>query len=85
MTDKKLSNYTEKEFYDFITKIRMVDFASEAEHSKAIYEFGQLTEHPDKWDLIYRPKPNADNSTQGIINEIKKWRSANGRSSFKPE
>ncbi|HHO0151190.1 TPA: bacteriocin immunity protein, partial [Enterobacter asburiae] len=67
MVNKKFEEYTESEFIDFVDKIRNVDFDSEAEHSKAVYEFGQLTEHPDKWDLIYRPKPGADNSTQGII------------------
>lgn len=83
MTDKKLEDYTESEFIDFINKIRKVDFPSEAAHSEAVYEFGQLTEHPDKWDLIYRPKPGADNSTQGIIDTIKSWRAANGKPGFK--
>lgn len=83
MVNKKFEEYTESEFIDFVDKIRNVDFDSEAEHSKAVYEFGQLTEHPDKWDLIYRPKPGADNSTQGIIETIKKWRTANGKPGFK--
>ena len=85
MGDKKLEDYTESEFFDFINKIRNVDFASEAEHSKAVYDFGQLTEHPDKWDLIYRPKLGADNSTQGIIETIKEWRAENGKPGFKSE
>lgn len=85
MVDKTLSDYTEKEFYDFINKIRKVDFPSEATHSEAVYEFAQLTEHPDGWDLIYHPESNADNSTQGIINTIKEWREANGKPSFKAD
>ncbi|MEB7713589.1 bacteriocin immunity protein [Kluyvera cryocrescens] len=85
MVDKTLSDYTEKEFYDFINKIRKVDFPSEAAHSEAVHEFAQLTEHPDGWDLIYHPEPNADNSTQGIINTIKEWREANGKPSFKAD
>jgi len=83
MTDKKLEDYTESEFIDFIDKIRKVDFPSEAAHSAAVYEFGQLTEHPDKWDLIYRPKLGEDNSTKGIIEIIKAWRAANGKPGFK--
>ncbi len=83
MTDKKLSDYTESEFFDFITKIIQVEFPSESAHSDALYEFGQMVGHPDGWDLIYHPKPGADNSTQGIINSIKEWRVANGKSGFK--
>ncbi|RAU45275.1 bacteriocin immunity protein [Pseudocitrobacter sp. RIT415] len=83
MADKKLEYYTESEFIDFINRIRNVDFPSEADHSSAMYEFGQLIEHPDKWDLIYRPKPGADNSTKGIIETIKVWRAANGKPGFK--
>ena len=52
MAEKKLSSYTEKEFYDFITKIRTADFLSESAHDEAIYKFSQLTEHPDGWDQI---------------------------------
>lgn len=85
MAEKNLSDYTEKEFYEFITKIKTADFLSESAHDEAIYNFSQLTEHPDGWDLIYYPEPNADNSTQGIINAIKKWREANGKPGFKPE
>ncbi|EKP5434740.1 bacteriocin immunity protein [Salmonella enterica] len=83
MEKKTLSDYTENEFADFITKIRKVQFPSEKAHSEAVYEFAQLTEHPEGWDLIYHPKPGADNSTQGIIEIIKKWRAENGKPGFK--
>ncbi len=83
MEKKMISDYTEAEFFDFITKIRMVQFSSEKEHSEAVYEFAQLTEHPDGWDLIYHSKTGADNSTQGIVDIIKKWRAENGKPGFK--
>lgn len=83
MTDKKLSDYTEQEFLDFINKIKTADFPTEDEHDEAIYLFSQLTEHPDGHDLIYYPEPGADNSAQGIINTVKAWRAANGKPSFK--
>lgn len=82
MADKKSEDYTEAEFAEFINKIRKVDFPTEAGHSEAVYNFGQLTEHPEKRDLIYRPKPGADNSTQGIIETLKKWRAENGKPGF---
>lgn len=83
MADKKFEDYTEAGFADFINKIRKVDFPSEAAHSEAVYNFGQLAEHPEKWDLIYRQKSGADNSTQGIIEKLKKWRAENGKPGFK--
>lgn len=83
MVDKKLSDYTEKEFYDFVFKIKKADFPSESSHDEAIWQFAQLTEHPDGWDLIYHPKNGADNSAQGVIDAIKEWRKANGKPGFK--
>lgn len=84
MVDKKLSDYTEKEFSDFITKIKTVDFPSESAHDEAIYEFARLTEHPEGWNLIYHPQKGADTSNQGIIKAIKDWRATNGKPGFKP-
>lgn len=50
MANKTLADYTEQEFIEFIEKIKKADFATESEHDEAIYEFSQLTEHPDGWD-----------------------------------
>lgn len=83
MADKKLEDFTEREFSDFINKIRKVDFPSERAHSEAVGEFARLTEHPSGWDLIYHPEQGADNTTQGIIGTIKKWRAVNGKPGFK--
>lgn len=84
MVDKKLSDYTEKEFSDFITKIKKVDFPSEAAHDEAIYEFAMITEHPEGWNLIYHPQQGADTSNEAIIDAIKEWCKANGKPGFKP-
>ena len=83
MVGKKLTDYTEQEFIDFINKIKKIDFPTEAAHDEAIYEFSQLTEHPDGWDLIYHPEPGADNSAEGVVKIIKEWRAANGKPGFK--
>lgn len=84
MADKKLHDYTEKEFINFVDKIKKADFSTESEHDEAIWLFSHLTEHPDGWDLIYHPKPGADNSAQGVTDTIKKWRAENSKSGFKP-
>ncbi|HGS6426801.1 TPA: bacteriocin immunity protein, partial [Klebsiella pneumoniae] len=57
--------------------------ATESEHDEAIYEFSQLTEHPDGWDLIYHPQAGADNSPAGVVKTVKEWRAANGKPGFK--
>jgi hypothetical protein len=33
--------------------------------------------------LIYYPKPDADDSPEGIVKEVKAWRAANGKAGFK--
>ncbi|EIX9501144.1 bacteriocin immunity protein [Klebsiella pneumoniae] len=48
-----------------------------------MYEFSQLTEHPDGWDLIYHPQAGADNSPAGVVKTVKEWRAANGKPGFK--
>nr|WP_318381218.1 bacteriocin immunity protein [uncultured Enterobacter sp.] len=83
MTKRKFSDFTEAEFVAWVFKIKKADFKTEAEHDEAIYQFGELTEHPERWDLIFHPAPDADNSAQGIVNTVKEWRAANGKSGFK--
>lgn len=83
MANKTLADYTEQEFIEFIEKIKKADFATESEHDEAIYEFSQLTEHPDGWDLIYHPQTGADNSPAGVVKTVKEWRAANGKPGFK--
>jgi hypothetical protein len=85
MTNKTLADYTEQEFLNFIEKIKTADFPTESEHDEAIYEFSQLTEHPDGWDLIYHPEAGADNSPAGVLKTVKEWRIANGKPGFKSE
>ncbi|BEN54020.1 MULTISPECIES: bacteriocin immunity protein [Serratia] len=83
MTIKNISDFTENQFIDFVRRIKEADFPTEAEHDDAIYQFGQLTEHPDGWDLIYYPASGADNSAEGVTKAVKEWRAKNGKSGFK--
>ncbi|MEH3412314.1 bacteriocin immunity protein [Phytobacter diazotrophicus] len=83
MVMKKLSDFTEAEFVAWVNKIKTADFPTERKHDDAIYQFSQLTEHPDGHDLIYYPEPGADNSAQGVVNTVKEWRAANGKQGFK--
>ncbi|WP_145931284.1 bacteriocin immunity protein [Yersinia bercovieri] len=86
MENKKFSDYTEQEFLDFIKDICYVNktiYPTEKSHEIAVEEFERLTEHPDGSDLIYYPSDEREDSPEGILNVIKKWRAENGRPGFK--
>jgi len=80
---KQISDYTEKEFLDFVRKLFDVSNTTEAEDIKNILEFKRLTEHPDGSDLIYYPSEDREDSPEGVVQEVKEWRQANGKPGFK--
>ncbi|EEQ04693.1 Colicin-E7 immunity protein [Yersinia bercovieri ATCC 43970] len=43
----------------------------------------RVSEHPSGSDLIFYPEDGADDSPEGILETIKKWRAENGKPSFK--
>lgn len=78
------SDYTEAEFIQFMRDIREANkHASDEALDPLLQQFCQLTEHPDGTDLIYYPEDGADNSNEGIIRTVKKWRAAQGLPGFK--
>jgi hypothetical protein len=86
----KLEDYTEAEFLQFLENIFSThsDLTSDEfdelvrEHVK---HFEKITEHPDQSDVIFYPKAGQDDSPEGVLQEVKKWRSANGKPGFKPD
>ncbi|WP_426817958.1 bacteriocin immunity protein [Winslowiella sp. 2C04] len=81
MTEKKkLTDYTENEFLDFVSKLFDIDNTTEAEDIKNILAFKRLTEHPDGSNLIYYP---SEDSPEGVVQEVKEWLQANGKQGFK--
>ncbi|EKY3231574.1 bacteriocin immunity protein [Cronobacter malonaticus] len=82
MEKKLLSDFTENEFLDFVTGICKDTYKTEGEHILAVLAFEKLTEHPAGSDLIYYPENGADNTPEGIIKTIKKWRTDEGKSGF---
>lgn len=85
MTEKKISDFTEKDFVSWVAKIIRADFSSEKENDDAIFQFARLTEHPAGWNLIFRPEAGSDASAEGIVNTVKQWRAAHGKPGFKAE
>jgi len=80
---KQISDYTEEEFLNFVRKIFDVDNTTEAEDIQNILEFKRLTEHPNGSDLIYYPREDREDSPEGVVQEVKEWRQAKGKSGFK--
>ena len=74
---------TESEFLLFVTKIYNADYESENAHTNAIIEFKRLTEHPAGSDLLYYPEAGKG-GPEAVVEEIKRWRAANGKPGFKP-
>ncbi|ADZ40656.1 TPA: bacteriocin immunity protein [Yersinia enterocolitica] len=83
MENKKLSDYTELEFLNFVKNIYYDTYPSEEEHIRAILQFENLIEHPDGSDLIYYHNDEREDSPEGVLAEVKKWRAENGKPGFK--
>ena len=78
-----ISDYTEKEFLDFVKKICLAEGATEEDDNKLVREFEKLTEHPDGSDLIYYPEDDREDSPEGVVKEVKEWRAKQGKPGFK--
>nr|WP_313741602.1 bacteriocin immunity protein [Pseudomonas sp.] len=95
----KLEDYTEAEFLQFVQQFFKTEDseqsdedsdddldaleASEKEFNELVKHFKMITEHPSGSDLIYYPEDDMEDSPEGILKEVKKWRAANGKSGFK--
>lgn len=83
MDDKKLSDYSEREFLDLVRKICRAEGLTEEDDNRLVREFRRLAEHPLGSDLIFYPDDGKDDSPEGIVKEVKEWRQANGKPGFK--
>lgn len=84
--DRNISSYTEEEFLELTRNIYSHNksfFPTEESHINAVLEFKRLTGHPSGSDLIYYPDESREDSPEGIVKEVKEWRTANGLPGFK--
>ncbi|APJ76746.1 bacteriocin immunity protein [Escherichia coli] len=79
---KTINDYTENEFLDLVRKICNAE-GTEKESEQLVREFRRLSEHPSGSDLIFYPENGKDDSPEAIVQEVKTWRLANGKPSFK--
>jgi len=82
---KSISDYTESEFLELVRKICLADTETEEEGNKLVREFRRLAEHPAGSDLIFYPEDGQDDSPEGVVQQVKMWRKANGKPGFRDE
>ncbi|MCF5488349.1 bacteriocin immunity protein [Pseudomonas syringae] len=83
----KLSDYTEAEFMEILNEL----FAGVSETKENAEEYvnslvdhiTDVTEHPEKSDLLYYQPEGREDSAAGVMKEIKEWRAKNGKPGFK--
>jgi hypothetical protein len=78
-----ISDYSQSEFFQLVSKICVVDYATEQEHIDAVLHFEEMTEHPDGSDLIYYPENLEDGTPENIVRIVKEWRLSQGLPCFK--
>lgn len=53
--------------------------------STLIVRFEAITHHPKGSDVIFYPDPGNDGTPEGILEEVKRWRSEQGLPGFKQQ
>ncbi|OYQ20065.1 bacteriocin immunity protein [Pseudomonas mandelii] len=80
-----LSDYSETDFLEFVSRICQSEYPTEKEQIDAVLLFEELTEHPDGSDLIYYADSDEDSTPEAIVAKVKAWRNINSKPGFKPE
>ncbi|CNJ07970.1 bacteriocin immunity protein [Yersinia bercovieri] len=83
MSVRKLTEYTENEFLELIKTLFDGGFRSEEARDVVVNAIVDAAEHPDGTDILFYPSNDSEDSPEGILNVIKKWRAENGRPGFK--
>ncbi|MUI60477.1 bacteriocin immunity protein [Pseudomonas aeruginosa] len=83
MESKKISDYTEAEFFSLISELFNRDFSSEEERDAVVYAIVNAAEHPDGTDIIFYPKEDEEDSPEGVLKRIKEWRATKSLPDFK--
>ncbi|CZF86943.1 bacteriocin immunity protein [Grimontia sp. NTOU-MAR1] len=83
MKKEKFEDYTEEEFLQFVIDIYEAN-GTEEETDQWIMHFHNVVGHPLGAGLIVDPAVEIeDDSPQGVVNEVVKWRHTNGLPGFK--
>ncbi|MFH7829076.1 bacteriocin immunity protein [Kluyvera chengduensis] len=88
MFKEHLENYTEAEMLDYLHEFfdNPEDLKGQdlTEHfSQLVRHLIKITNHPEGRDLVFNPPGDREDSPEGIMREIKKWRKSQGLPLFK--
>lgn len=88
MFKERLEYYTESEMLDYLREFfdnpQGLTGKGLTDHlSLLVKHLIAVTNHPEGRDLIFNPPTDRDDSPEGIIQEIKRWRISQGLPSFK--
>lgn len=85
MSTKRIDDVTEAEFLSLVEALFRCDYPTEAAYHSAIFDFEELSEHPDGADLIFYPKGMRNDTPEGVVEKVKLWRAENRKPGFKSE
>lgn len=87
---QRFEEYTEAEFLQLLRAIEgntKSDSPNKQELDRELElmvdHFEKVSGHPSGSDLIFWPEPGQDDSPEGILREVKRWRAEQGLPSFK--
>lgn len=85
---ENINDYTENEFIDFLKEffenpnnLKGKELKNHIE--KLVSHFDKIIDHPEGNGLIFNPPDDRDDSPEGVINEIKRWRKSQNLPLFK--
>lgn len=83
-----IEDYTESEFIDFLNEFfknpkNLKGKERESYIDSLVEYFDQIVTHPEGNGLLFYPPKDREDSPEGIINEIKRWRKSQGLPLFK--
>lgn len=86
---EKLEDYTEFEFLELLRPLfnsnnGLTGKAREKYVIKTLLHIEKITEHPERYGLVTRPPAEREDSPEGVVQEVKRWRAENGKPDFKP-
>lgn len=86
----KLEDYTEKEFLRFLQEFfedtdtnRLTGSDLDRYMDKLVSHFESVTEHPRGSGVLFYPLPGQDDSPEGVLKEVKRWRTEQGLPGFR--
>ncbi|MEO3989493.1 bacteriocin immunity protein [Pseudocitrobacter cyperus] len=88
MFKERLEYYTEQEMLDYLNEFfddsRELNGKALNDHlSKLVHHLIKITHHPEGSDLIFYPPDEREDSPEGVLEEIKRWRKSQGLPLFK--